>query len=64
MYYLHLPLLPGDSSTGSNQAEVMLGAGDDAAVVDFLDGGRRISTVQTIDAWPGGPLGWDDSNGC
>jgi hypothetical protein len=30
----------------------MLGAGDDAAVVDFLDAGRRFSTVQTIDAWP------------
>eukprot|EP00435_Cladocopium_sp_Y103_P051983 s1777_g16.t1 len=33
----------------SKKAEVMLGAGDDAAVVDFLDAGRRISTVQTID---------------
>lgn len=33
----------------NKKAEVMLGAGDDAAVVDFLDAGRRFSTVQTID---------------
>lgn len=36
----------GDSSY---KAEVILGAGDDAAVVDFMEQKTRISTVQTLD---------------
>lgn len=33
----------------SYKAEVILGAGDDAAVVDFVEQKTRISTVQTLD---------------
>jgi len=40
-------LIPRQPS--SQKAEVILGAGDDAAVVDFVEEKTRISTVQTLD---------------
>ena len=39
---------------------MILGAGDDAAVVDFIEQKTRISTVQTLDRWG---FCWDVFNG-
>ena len=46
-----LPSFSGETILTTSKAEVILGAGDDAAVVDFIEQKTRISTVQTLDRW-------------
>ncbi|CAE7947457.1 selD [Symbiodinium sp. KB8] len=50
MSRVDFPKQPGDGKAWSCEAEVVIGTGDDAAVVDLItDGGGKVSSVQTID---------------